>query len=38
MGYEILKPEKVRPSIIKRAPQGSGGFIKAFWSEVIRNL
>ncbi len=28
-------PKKLHPSIIKSAPQGSGGLIKAFWSESL---
>ncbi len=32
---EILRQNKVHPSIIKSAPRGTGELIKAFWSELI---
>ncbi len=35
MAVEILKAKTVHPSIIKSAPHGSKGLIKAFWSESM---
>ncbi len=35
MAVEILKAKTVYPSIIKSAPHGSKGLIKAFWSESM---